>query len=113
MLSVTNGVLLSVLNGGIANINGALVNFTGSNGLISVTNTLMPTNVINGVPIFVGGGATINNVSIGANALAGLNASGNTIMINNTPLNGATAATGSLISVVGANSTVKIVGRPN
>jgi hypothetical protein len=114
MLTVTNGVLLSVLNGGIANINGALVNFTGSNGLISVTNTLVPTNFINGVPIFVGQGADIKNVSIGSGALANLNVNGNTIMINSTALpNGATAATGSLISVVGSNSTVRIVGRPN
>jgi hypothetical protein len=114
LLNVTNGVLLSVLNGGIANINGALVNFTGSNGLISVTNTLVPTNFINGVPIFVGQGADIKNVSIGSGALANLNVNGNTIMINSTALpNGATAATGSLISVVGSNSTVRIVGRPN
>jgi hypothetical protein len=112
LLNVTNGVLLSVLNGGIANINGALVSFTGTGATINITNSLMPTNFINGVPIFVAQGGDIRNVSIGQGALTGLNANGNTIKINNTVLpTGATAASGSLISV-GANGTVRVGGVP-
>jgi hypothetical protein len=105
-----NGVLLNVLSGGVVNISGALVNFTGVNASINITNSLVPTNFINGVPIFVVPGGDIRNVAIGpaALALAGLNVNGNTIKINNTVLpTGATAATGSLISV-GTNGTVKI-----
>jgi hypothetical protein len=112
LLNVTNGVLLSVLNGGIANINGSLVSFTGTGATINITNSLMPTNFINGVPIFVAQGGDIRNVSIGQGALTGLNANGNTIKINNTVLpTGATAASGSLISV-GANGTVRVGGVP-
>jgi FecR-like protein len=105
-----NGVLLNVLSGGVVNISGALVNFTGVNASINITNSLVPTNFINGVPIFVAAGGDIRNVAIGPAALAltGLNLKGNTIKINDTLLpTGAIAATGSLISV-GANATVKI-----
>ena len=110
---VFSGVLLNVLNGGIVNINGALVSFTGINAAINVTNTFTPTSFIAGIPVSIALGA---NVSIGAGALTGLNSNGNIIRINGTPLpTGATAAsgiTGSLINV-GANGTVRIVGTPN
>jgi hypothetical protein len=112
-----NGVLLNVVGGGIANIGGALVAFTGNVGsgaAIRVTNNLAPTTFIGGIPVSAALGA---NIVIGQGALAGLNVNG-TILINNVPLpTAATAATapgitGSLISV-GANGTVNIVGRPN
>ena len=110
---VFSGVLLNVLNGGIVNINGALVSFTGINAAINVRNTFTPTSFIAGIPVSIALGA---NVSIGAGALTGLNSNGNIIRINGTPLpTGATAAsgiTGSLINV-GANGTVRIVGTPN
>jgi len=110
---VFSGVLLNVLNGGIVNINGALVSFTGINAAINVTNTFTPTSFIAGIPVSIALGA---NVSIGAGALTGLNSNGNIIRINGTPLpTGATAVsgiTGSLINV-GANGTVRIVGTPN
>lgn len=110
---VFSGVLLNVCNGGIVNINGALVSFTGINAAINVTNTFTPTSFIAGIPVSIALGA---NVSIGAGALTGLNSNGNIIRINGTSLpTGATAAsgiTGSLINV-GANGTVRIVGTPN
>jgi len=110
---IFNGVLLNVINGGIVNINGALVNFTGINATISVMNTFAPTSYIAGIPVSFAQGA---NVNIGAGALAGLNTNGNIIRINGTQLpTGATAVsgiTGSLINV-GANGTVRIVGTPN
>jgi hypothetical protein len=113
LLNVTNGVLLSVLNGGIANINGALVAFTGANGLINVTNTLAPTTFIAGIPVNVAPGG---NIAIGQGALAGLNVNGNTIRINGTALptgaNANSGLTGSLISV-GANGTVRVGGGLN
>jgi FecR protein len=113
---VFSGVLLNVLNGGIVNINGALVRFTGINAAINVTNTLAPTSFIAGIPVSFAQGANVANVSIGAGALAGLNTNGNIIRINGTQLpSGATLAsgiTGSLINV-GANGTVRIAGTPN
>jgi FecR protein len=113
LLNVTNGVLLSVLNGGIANINGALVSFTGVGGMINVTNTLAPTAFITGIPVNVAPGG---NIAIGAGALAGLNVNNNTIRINGTALptnaNANSGITGSLISV-GANGTVRVAGSAN
>jgi FecR protein len=113
LLNVTNGVLLSVLNGGIANINGALVSFTGIGGTINITNTLAPTAFIAGIPVNVAPGG---NIAIGQGALANLNVNNNTIRINNVALpTNATATsgiTGSLISV-GANGTVRVGGGLN
>ena len=113
LLNVTNGVLLSVLNGGIANINGALVSFTGLGGTINITNTLAPTTFIAGIPVNVAPGG---NIAIGQGALAGLNVNNNTIRINNVvlPTNATSTSgiTGSLISV-GANGTVRVGGGLN
>jgi hypothetical protein len=106
-------VLLSVLNGGIANINGTLVSFTGIGGTINITNNLVPTAFIAGIPVNVAPGG---NIAIGQGVLAGLNANQNTIRINNVvlPTNATSTSgiTGSLISV-GANGTVRVGGTPN
>jgi FecR-like protein len=118
-LNILNGLLLNIVNGGVVNINGALVRFTGNGATINVTNNLLPTTFLAGIPVSIAQGA---NVSIAAGSLVNLNTTGNipngnTIRINNVPLpTGATAATapgitGSLISV-GANGTLRI-GAPN
>src|SRR2546425_5643450 len=111
LLNVKDGVLLAVLNGGVANINGALVRFTGTNATINVMNNILPTLIIGDIlPVSIAPGA---NVNIGPGALAGLNLNGNTIRINGTPLlPGALGITGSLISV-GANGTLRIGGSLN
>jgi hypothetical protein len=114
LLNVTNGTLLNVLNG-IANINGALVTFTGVGGQINVTNNLAPTAFIAGIPVNVAQGG---NIAVGLGALTGLNVNQNTIRINDVvlPTNATTATapgiTGSLISV-GANGTVRVGGGLN
>jgi hypothetical protein len=108
-LNILNGVLLSLLNGGIAKIGGSLVNFTGSNATINVTNNLVPTTFLSGIPVFVAPGAS-SHFSIGANALAGLNSNNNVIKINGTNLatNATSGVSGSLISIGGSGGTVKI-----
>ncbi|MBI4634800.1 MAG: FecR domain-containing protein [Candidatus Rokubacteria bacterium] len=101
-LTIADGALLNVTNGSSVTITGALVNFVGSGSTLDVTNALVPNVYMNGIPIF-------NPAATGAGTIAvsttepfvGLNANGNTIVINGVALaNGATSGvTGSLIAL--------------
>jgi hypothetical protein len=106
-LNIWNGLLLNVLNGGIASL-GSLVNFTGTGNVINVTNSLAPTQFTNGIPIFVAAGATAN-ISITGTPIVGLGSAG-TININGTALapRATGGVTGSLIGIQGTGGTVKI-----
>jgi hypothetical protein len=107
-VTISNGALLNVSGGSVASIDGALVRFTGTGGVLNVTNTLVPNRFLSGVPVYVAPGATAN-LSIGAGALVGLNLG--TIRINNSPLSTsapAGAVTGSLVTVQGTGGSVSV-----
>ncbi len=97
-LSILNGALLNVSGGSIVNVGGALVRFTGTGNLVSVTNSFAPTALIGGVPVYApGGGFSVTTSS----ALAGLGTSG-AIRINGVTLAPTTSLsrlTGSLVVV--------------
>jgi len=108
-LNILNGLLLNVLNGGVASM-GTFINFTGTGNVINVTNSLMPTRFVSGIPIFVAPTATANaNISISGTPIVALRTAG-TININGTALApGATGGvTGSLIGIQGTGGTVRI-----
>lgn len=69
---LSNGPVLRVSGNSVVNVSGAFVNFggTGSNR-INVTNTLCSSSCtsIGGMPVFLLGGASSSQVSIGANAI--------------------------------------------
>jgi len=96
-LNILNGLLLNVSGGSSASIGRSLVSFTGTGNLLNVNNSIVPTALINGIPV----SGPVDSFRIGANALAG-NGSAGTIRINGvtltptTPLN---SLTGSLIAV--------------
>jgi hypothetical protein len=110
-VNIVNGALLNVSDASVASIDGALVRFTGSGGMLNVSNSLAPTTFLGGVPIYVASGATAN-LSLGTGALSGLNLG--TIWINGTklPANAtmlpANAKPGSLITVQGAGGSVRV-----
>jgi hypothetical protein len=110
-LSVLNGPLLAVSGGGFASIAGGLVSFGGIGNSINVTNGLVPTGFINGVPVFSSLGGTTGFSFTNSTPLVGLNTAG-TIKVNGTLLpNNATAGsgiTGSLIAIQGTGGQVKI-----
>jgi len=95
-LSILNGLLLNVSGNSSATIGRSLVSFSGSGNVLNVSNSIVPTAIINGVPV---SGPT-DNFRIGASAIAG--AASGTIRINgvvltpNTPL---ASLTGSLVAV--------------
>jgi hypothetical protein len=102
------GMLLNVSGGSIVSIGGALVGFSGSNNAVNLTNTLVPTGLIGGLPVFSSLGGTTG--FSGTTAIAGLN--GNTIRINGAalPPGGAPSIagiTGSVAAIQGSGS-VKI-----
>jgi hypothetical protein len=93
-VNIQNGALLSVLGSSFANIGGCLVCFTGSNNVVTVTNSIPSTGSLFGFPIAgtvqVGAGATA------ASVFPGLGANGNQLNV-----------TGVLVNV-GAGSTLKL-----
>jgi hypothetical protein len=104
-LSILNGALLNVSGGSIVTIGDSLVRFTGAGNLVSVTNSLAPTALIGGIPVYAPrGGLSVT----GSNALAGLGTSG-TIRINGvalTPTTPLSSLNGSLVAIQGG--TVRI-----
>jgi hypothetical protein len=76
--------------------------------VVNVTNSIMPTTIINGIPVFVSGPA--NSLGIGANAIGGTGSG--TIRINGvalTPTTPLASLTGSLVAIQGG-STVNVGG---
>ena len=104
-LNILNGLLLNITGGSVANIGKSLVSFNGSGNLLNVTNNLVPTALIGGVPVY----GPADSFRISGTALAGLGAAG-TIKINGvalTPTTPLASIKGSLVAVQG-NGTVKV-----
>jgi hypothetical protein len=107
-LNILNGLLLNVSGGSYANVGRSLVSFSGTGNVVNVTNSIMPTTIINGIPVFVSGPA--NSFGIGANAIGGTGSG--TIRINGvalTPTTPLASLTGSLVAIQGG-STVNVGG---
>ncbi len=105
-LNVLNGLLLNVAGGSSASIGGSLVNFTGAGNIVNVSNTLVPTAIIAGIP--VSGPVGAFNIG-GLSALTSGTGSG-TILVNGVALTPATplsSLTGSLVAVQ-TGGTVKV-----
>lgn len=60
LLNILNGGLLSVSGGSFANITGSLVSFLGAGNSLTINNNFAPTSIINGIPVFTSGGATVS-----------------------------------------------------
>lgn len=104
-LNILNGLLLNATGGSVANIGKSLVSFSGSGNLLNVTNNLVPTALIGGVPVY----GPADSFKISGNALAGLGAAG-AIKINGvalTPTTPLASIKGSLVAVQG-NGAVKV-----
>jgi hypothetical protein len=105
-LNILNGLLLNVSAGSGASIGGSLVSFTGTGNVVSVSNNLLPTAIIGGIPV----AGPVDSVRIaGANALSSGTGQG-TITINGvtlTPTTPLSSLTGSLVAVQ-SGGTVKI-----
>jgi FecR protein len=103
-LNILNGLLLGVTGGSYANIGRSLVSFSGTGNVLNVSNSIVPTAIINGIPI----SGPADSFRIGASAIGGTGTG--TIRINgvaltpNTPLG---SLTGSLVAVQGSG-TVKV-----
>jgi hypothetical protein len=103
-LNILNGLLLGVTGGSYANIGRSLVSFSGTGNVLNVSNAIVPTAIINGIPI----SGPADSFRIGASAIGGTGTG--TIRINgvaltpNTPLG---SLTGSLVAVQGSG-TVKV-----
>ena len=106
-LSILNGLLLNVSGNSSATIGRSLVSFSGSGNVLNISNSIVPTAIINGIPV---SGPT-DSFRIGGNAIAG--AANGAIRINGvllTPTTPLSSLTGSLVAVqsggrvsVGAN----------
>jgi hypothetical protein len=95
-LNIWNGLLLNVSGGSSASIGSSLLSFTGSGNLVSVSNNILPTAIINGIP--VSGPADSFRISSGLASGTGTG----TIKINGVPLTPTTplsSLTGSLVAV--------------
>ncbi len=95
-LNIWNGLLLNVSGGSSASIGSSLLNFTGSGNLVSVSNNILPTAIINGIP--VSGPADSFRITSGLASGTGTG----TIKINGVPLTPTTpltSLTGSLVAV--------------
>jgi hypothetical protein len=104
-LNIVHGLLLNVTGGSVANIGKSLVSFNGIGNVLNVTNNLVPTALIGGVPAY----GPADSFRISGNALAGLGAAG-TIKINGVALTPTTPLAnikGSLVAVQG-NGAVKV-----
>jgi hypothetical protein len=100
-LSILNGLLLNVSGNSSATIGRSLVSFSGSGNVLNISNSIVPTAIINGIPV---SGPT-DSFRIGANAIAG--AASGTIRINGvllTPTTPLGSLTGSLVAVQSGGS---------
>jgi hypothetical protein len=103
-LSILNGLLLNVSGGSSASIGRSLVSFSGTGNVLNVANSIVPTGIVNGIPV---SGPT-DSFRIGANAVGG--ATAGTIRINGvllTPTTPLSSLTGSLVAVQ-SGGTVKV-----
>jgi len=103
-LSILNGLLLNVSGNSSATIGRSLVSFSGSGNVLNISNSIVPTAIINGIPV---SGPT-DSFRIGANAIAG--AASGTIRINGvllTPTTPLGSLTGSLVAVQ-SGGTVRV-----
>ena len=109
LLNLFNGQLLTVSNGSVATISGSLVSFSGSGNVINVTNTLVPTGYLFGVPVFSSLGGTAGFNFTNPTPIAGLGTAG-AIKINGTSLTTGTTSgvTGSLVAITGTGGAVKV-----
>jgi hypothetical protein len=104
-LNILNGLLLNVTGGSVANIGKSLVSFNGIGNVLNVTNNLVPTALIGGIPVY----GPADSFKISGNALAGLGAAG-AIKINGVALTPTTPLAnikGSLVAIQG-NGAVKV-----
>ncbi len=105
-LNILNGLLLNVSGGSSASISGSLVSFTGTGNVVSVSNNLLPTAIISGIPV----AGPVDSLRIaGINALSSGTGQG-TITVNGvmlTPTTPLSSLSGSLVTVQ-SGSTVKI-----
>jgi len=98
-LNIFNGLVLNVTGGSYASIGRSLVSFSGSGNVLNVNNSIVPTAIINGIPV----AGPVDSFRIGANAIGGTGTG--TVRINgvaltpNTPLS---SLTGSLVAVQGS-----------
>ena len=103
-LSILNGLLLNVSGNSSASVGRSLVSFSGSGNVLNINNSIVPTALVNGIPV---SGPT-DSFRIGANAIAGAGAG--TIRINGvalTPNTSLSSLTGSLVAVQ-SGGTVKV-----
>jgi hypothetical protein len=98
-LNIFNGLVLNVTGGSYASIGRSLVSFSGPGNVLNVNNSIVPTAIINGIPV----AGPVDSFRIGANAIGGTGTG--TVRINgvaltpNTPLS---SLTGSLVAVQGS-----------
>jgi len=98
-LNIFNGLVLNVTSGSYASTGRSLVSFSGSGNVLNVNNSIVPTAIINGIPV----AGPVDSFRIGANAIGGTGTG--TVRINgvaltpNTPLS---SLTGSLVAVQGS-----------
>jgi hypothetical protein len=101
-LNIPNGLLLNVSGGSSASIGRSLVSFSGAGNVLNITNSIVPTAIVGGIPV----SGPIDSFRIGANALSGLGANG-AININGvslTPTTPLSSLTGSLIAIQNGGS---------
>jgi FecR protein len=101
-LNILNGLLLNVSGGSSASIGRSLVSFSGAGNVLNITNSIVPTAIVGGIPV----SGPIDSFRIGANALSGLGANG-AININGvslTPTTPLSSLTGSLIAIQNGGS---------
>jgi len=97
-LNILNGLLLNVSGGSYASVGRSLVSFSGSGSVLNVNNSIVPTAILNGIPV----SGPIDSFRIGANAISGAGAG--TIRINGvalTPTTPLASLTGSLVAIQG------------
>ena len=100
-LSILDGLLLNVAGNSSASIGKSLISFSGSGNVLNVNNSIVPTAIINGIPV----AGPVDSFRIGGNAIAGAGAG--TIKINGvslTPSTPLSSLTGSLVAVQGGGS---------
>ena len=108
-LNILNGLLLNVTGGSYASVGRSLVSFTGAGNVLNVNNSIVPTAIINGIPV----SGPVDSFRIGANAISGAGAG--TIRINGvalTPTTPLSSITGSLVAIQGTG-TVNVGAPPS
>jgi len=100
-LNILNGLLLNVSGGSSASIGRSLVSFSGVGNVLNINNSIVPTAIVNGIPV----SGPVDSFRIGANAIGGAGAG--TIRINGvalTPTTPLSSLTGSLVAIQGTGT---------